>query len=148
MASHLYWVKGMDMGKQHGITLIELMIVVVIVAIIASIAYPSYREQMQKTRRADAHSALMDAAARMERRYTQFGSYSAALAGMGILATSPEGYYGITATLAGNPQTFLLTASPIAGSAQDGDGCGNFTINQAQVKTVSGSLSAQACNWD
>ena len=134
--------------KQRGITLIELMIVVVIVAIIASIAYPSYQEQMRKTRRADAQSALMDAAAKMERRYTQFGSYSAALAGMGISATSPEGYYGITATLAGDPQTFLLTATPIAGSVQDGDNCGNFTINQAQAKTVTGSLSGEACRWD
>ena len=136
------------MRRNNGLTLIELMIVVVIVAIIASIAYPSYQEQMSKTRRADAQSALMDAVSRMERRYTQFGSYSAALASMGISTTSPEGYYGITATLAGDPQTFLLTATPITGSSQDGDNCGSFTINQAQVKTVSGSLSGEACRWD
>lgn len=131
------------MRKNLGITLIELMIVVVIVAIIASIAYPSYREQMQKTRRADAKAALMDAAARMERHYTQFGTYSGTVA---IPATSPEGYYSITATVTGvNSQTFTITADAPAGTAQDGDDCGDYGINQAQQKTVSGTLGANLC---
>jgi type IV pilus assembly protein PilE len=135
----------MKVKKISGITLIELMIVVVIVAIIASIAYPSYQEQMRKTRRSDAKAALMDAAAKMERNYTQFGRYSGTLANSGIAATSPEGFYSIAATVTGaNSQTFTLTAT--RAGAQTGDNCGNYTINQAQNKGVTGgSLSTQLC---
>ncbi len=144
MASHLYWAKGMDMSKQHGITLIELMIVVVIVAIISSIAYPAYQEQMQKTRRSDAKSALMDAAAKMERFYTQFGRYSATIANAGIVATSPQQYYQIApGTIAG--QTFILRASPIAGGVQVGDDCGNLNIDQAGIQGNSAGLPQTTC---
>jgi len=134
------------MIRQFGLTLIELMIVVAIVAIIASIAYPSYQEQMQKVRRSDAQSALMDAAAKMERFYTQYGRYTSTIASAGIDANSPE-YYTISAGAITN-QTFILQAVPIAGSAQAADDCGTFDINHAQVKSVSGSLSGQACRWE
>ena len=45
--------------KQHGFTLIELMIVVVIVAILASISYPSYREFVRRSARSEAKTALL-----------------------------------------------------------------------------------------
>ena len=133
-------------SKTHsGFTLIELMVVVVIVAIIASIAYPSYQDQIRKTRRSDAKAALMDAAAKMERHYTQFGRFSGTIANSGIPATSPENFYNIAATVTGaTSQTFTLTATR-AGS-QVGDDCGNYTIDQAQNKGVaSGTLGAQQC---
>jgi len=75
-----------------GFTLIELLVVVAIVAILAAIAYPSYRSQVQKTRRADAKAVLMQAAQHMERVYTESGSYN------------PTGF------------TFPYTRSPIDGS--------------------------------
>ncbi len=129
-----------------GITLIELMIALSIVVIIASIAYPSYREQLRKTHRSDGKAALMDAAARMERHYTQFGRYSATLANSGILATSPEGFYGITATVTGaNAQTFTLTATPPAGTDQANDKCANLGIDEAQNKTNSAGLAQNIC---
>ncbi len=128
-------MKQPTLQKIRGITLIELMIVVVIVAIITSIAYPSYQEQMQKTRRADAKAALMDAAAKMERHYTQFGRYSGTIANSGIATTSPENFYQISiATVAAPFQTFTLRATPAVGTAQANDRCGNLTINQAQQK--------------
>lgn len=134
------------MKKHKGITLIELMIVVVIVAIIASIAYPSYQEQIRKSRRAEATSALMDAATRMERFYTQYGRYTSTIADAGIVATSPEYYLISAGTIVS--QSFILRASPIAGGPQVGDKCGNFDINQAQDKNVSGSFSGEACRWE
>lgn len=122
------------------------MVVVVIVAIIASIAYPSYRDQIRKTRRADAKAALMDAAAKMERFYTQFGRYSGFIASSNISGTSPENFYNITATVTGPAsQTFTLTAT--RAGQQVGDDCGNYTINQAQNQNVTGGTLAAALCW-
>ncbi len=128
--------------KLRGISLIELMVVVAIVAIIASIAYPSYREQMRKTRRADAKSALMDAAAKMERFYTQFGRYTVTMTNAGIGATSPEQFYQITpGTIAG--QTFILRAN--GQGDQVNDRCGNLFIDQTQSKQNSAGLPQNEC---
>jgi type IV pilus assembly protein PilE len=132
------------MKKIHGFSLIELMVVVAIVAIIASIAYPAYRDQMQKIRRADAKSALMDSAAKMERFYTQFGRYTATIANAGIAATSPEQYYQIATTLMAAPfQTFDLQAT--AQGVQVGDDCGVLGIDEAQNKTNSAGLAQNIC---
>ena len=137
---------GTKSSKTHnGFSLIELMVVVVVIAIITSIAYPAYQDQISKTRRSDAKAALMDAASKMERHYTQFARYSGTIANSGIPATSSENYYNISATVTGaTSQTFTLTAT--RAGAQVGDDCGNFTIDEAQNKgVVSGTLGAQQC---
>ena len=136
------------MNNIRGMTLIELMVVVVVVAILASIAYPAYQDSIRKSRRADAKSALMDATARMERHFTQFSRYSGTLANSGIQATSPEGFYTITATITGaNSQTFTLTATPPAGTDQVNDMCGNLSIDETQNKTNSAGIAGNICGW-
>ena len=62
--------------QNRGFTLIELMIVVAIVVILAAIAYPSYQSQVEMTRRADAHTVLMQAAQHLERVYSHNGCYN------------------------------------------------------------------------
>ena len=61
--------------RSLGFTLIEVMVVVAIIGILAAIGYPSYQNQVQKTRRADAKAALMEFAQGAERYYTQNGDY-------------------------------------------------------------------------
>jgi type IV pilus assembly protein PilE len=129
--------------KKNGFTLIELMVTVAVLAIIAAIAYPSYQEQMRKTYRSEAKAALMDAAAKAERHYTQFGNYGGTIP---IPATTENGYYSINlvAGTSASPQTFTITAT--RAGAQAADKCGNFTIDQAQTKLVTGaSLSPEQC---
>jgi prepilin-type N-terminal cleavage/methylation domain-containing protein len=41
---------------QRGVTLLELMIVAAVVAILAAIAYPSYQDQVRRSRRAKAQA--------------------------------------------------------------------------------------------
>jgi type IV pilus assembly protein PilE len=55
---------------------VELLIVIAILGILAGIAYPSYRDQVERTRRADAQAVLMQAAQYMERVYTENGCYN------------------------------------------------------------------------
>jgi len=106
-----------------GFTLIELMIVVAIVALLAAIAFPSYARYVEQARRADAKSALMDAAQRLERCYTQNNSYD----GCTVAAASPDGYYTIEATIPDPFQSFTLSAAPTG--VQTDSPCGTYTLD-------------------
>lgn len=121
----------------RGFTLIEVMIVVAIIAILATIAFPAYTEQVRQARRADATGGLMDAAQRLERCFTQFNAYDNP--NCVVPATTPDGHYDIVAVRGANQ--FTLTANPAAGSPQASDTrCTSFTLNQAGVRTATGTL--------
>jgi type IV pilus assembly protein PilE len=131
--------------RRRGFTLIEMMIVLVVISILSAMAYPSYSAQIVKSRRSDAKQSLIELAQRLERYYSERGTYlGATLGSTGIYAaTSAGGYYALdiaTQTAAG----FTITAAPTGGQA--GDACGSFSYDQAGVKGVSGgSLSASSC---
>ena len=130
----------------RGFTLIELMVVLAVAAILASVAYPAYQGQVAKGRRADAKQAMVELAQRLERFYTERGTYAGASLGAGGVypAISLGGYY----TLAITSQTaddFTITAAPRG--TQAGDACGTYGYNQLGDRTlVSGaSLSVAEC---
>ncbi len=119
--------------KSQGLTLIELMVVVAILAIILAIAVPSYQRHVEQTRRADAQSALLDAAQRLERCFTRNNSYQ----GCDIPNESSEGFYSLGFE-GGNPgtTTYTLVASPQG--AQEGDACGDFTLDHLGNREADG----------
>lgn len=151
--------------RQHGFTLIELMIVIAIIGIAAALAYPSYIEQVRKTRRSDGKAALLEAAQVLERCYTEFNRYNAPAAAPGCPAvngagnglagaytTSKEGYYTIAAGSL-TATAFTLQATPAAGHSDDNDAtksnrCGVLTYSNTGLKGVvpaTGTLSAAVC---
>lgn len=118
---------------RNGFTLVELMIVVAVVAILTAIAYPSYVEQVNKSRRAEGKSAILQTASLQERFYTLNNTYSTTLA-----ATST--HYTITVTNAVADQ-FVVTAVPIFIDEK----CGTLTYDQLGTQTVTGSADPAYC---
>lgn len=136
--------------RQLGFTLIELMIVVAIVAILAAIAYPSYKDYVYKSRRAEAKAALMDRAARQEQYLQNYKQYAAVIADLNAPTTTEGGWYTLsvsdtdldpsgTAVIA-----YTLTATPNGDQGNDTK-CSALTLTSRGVKGITGSSTVSKC---
>ena len=123
---------------RKGFTLIELLIALIVLAILAGIAYPSYMEQVKKSRRGDAQAALLELSQFMEKFYTANSCYQNTGTD-GLCSTAADNtqpvlpftqspkqgatkYYDLTLQASTIATRYILRATPIAGGAQDGDG--------------------------
>lgn len=121
--------------KQHGFTLIELMITVAIVAILAAIAYPSYNNAVMKNRRSTAQAYLSDVAQKQQQYLMDNRSYAANATDLKV-AQPPDvtGYYTLSITVGTSTvPTFTATAAPIAGKSQVPDGDLSITHNGTKL---------------
>lgn len=150
------------MKKGLGFTLIEMMITVAIIAIIASIAYPSFQEQIRKSRRADGISALMGLHMAQQRLRANCRFYAqqidttagatndcqgtAADSKVAYVNQSSEGYYALSiaaGTATGNAYT--IVADPQGNQAADTD------CDPLQLQITAGSregVKTPADCWD
>ena len=64
------------MKNNAGFTFIELMFVIVIIGILAAIAYPLYTDHIDKTRRMDAKTGLLELRQWLESNYAITNDYS------------------------------------------------------------------------
>ena len=137
-----------EKNRQHGMTLLELMIVIAIVGILASMAIPSFNDSVIKARRADARNSLFDWQLRQAEYYADNISYASVstINGSGAdTVDSGEGYYEMTVT-SSDTTTFQMTATPKSGTTQASDSeCASyFCINQ-DGPLYTGSCAAQVC---
>jgi type IV pilus assembly protein PilE len=149
-------------AKPAGFTLIELMIAVAIVGILATIAATSYQRQVMQSHRTDARTALLDLAGREEKLFSTTNQYSAipSVLGYGTATTAvsfPVGssngtnYYNVLITTPdpnqpANPNSYTITATPIAGSPQAADStCTSLTVNQLGQQTATPVANAATC---
>jgi type IV pilus assembly protein PilE len=144
-------------AAQGGFTLVELMVAVAVVAILATIAAGTYSAQVQKARRTDARSAIMDLAGREEKLFSTTNAYSSVPANLGYVGAAfplnvGSNYYQINvvvpdpAQAALTPTTYIITATPIGPQASDTQ-CTSLSVNQLGVQTftTAGGGTQQNC---
>ncbi len=126
-----------------GFTLIEVLIVLAVAALLAGLAVPSYQAQVAKGRRLDGQQALRALAQRLERRYTEQGSYRGATLGVGGLspAVSGGGHYAL-AISDSSENAFRITATPRG--VQASDVCATLVYNQLGEPSVSAAATRPA----
>lgn len=132
-------------AKSRGFTLIELIVVMLIVTLVTAIAVPSYSAQVDKTRRVEGTSAVLELAVLMERYYANNGTYLAATpAALTGSASSENGYYALTI----NPlvaESYTLLAAPAG--IHTGDDCGSFSLDSLGNQSVTGGTLAVDDCW-
>ena len=138
-------------AAMQGFTLIELMVAVAVVAILGTIAMASYSSQIQKSRRTDARSAVMDLAGREEKLFSTVNAYSSAPSDLGYGAvgavwpiTIGSGYYQVSVTVANPPVSFLITATAFGSQVSDTK-CTTLSVDQLGTQTSTGTETAATC---
>ena len=140
-------------SAQRGFTLIELMVTVAIVAILATIATASYTSQIQKSRRTDARSAVLDLAGREEKLFSTTNAYSQTGSDLGYGAfplNIGSGYYSINvvspdpAQLVATQPNYLITATAINAQAADLQ-CTSLSVDQTGKQTSVGTATVATC---
>jgi len=148
--------KHANSRSQHGITLIELMVVVAVVGILAMIAVPSYRQYVVKSNRAAAEAFIMSVANKQEQYMLDARTYagvaadpgdSSGLTTLGLSAPNDvsKNYNIKIGAVSNAPPTYKITAEPTGSQATNDTQCGSVSINQAGTKAISGTGSVAAC---
>ena len=130
-----------DGSKGRGFTLVELLIALAIVAILVRIAFPSYQAYIVRSSRQSAQSELIALANAQEKIFLNSNAYATSVTG--AYTGQSSGGLGVTSgkskdnrytySVAATATTFTLTATPVSGTPQAGDG--NLTITETGQRT-------------
>jgi len=131
---------GICRTRACGVTLIELLVTLTALGILCAIAIPAYRDYNRRVNRTDAQRDLAGYALRLQRCFRRAGDYTATDCTLD-LGVNAEATY--TVTIEKGAGTYTLIATPINDQAIDS--CGRFTLNQAGVRGVSGTVPPQVC---
>ena len=122
-------------SRSPGFTLVELLIAVAVVGILSAIAYPAYSKYVVKGNRAAAQAYLLNLAQAETEYFADARSYATTTTALNLAPpANVSAKYNIQIDVtAGPPSTFTLSAIPIVGGQQDGDG--TLTIDNSGART-------------
>lgn len=141
---------------QHGITLIELMVVVMIVGLLLVLVLPGYQGQVRKAGRTVAQAELHTLLARQEEFFVNNRRYAAAFHDLGIAAdtayriddsgaqVATGGIYLIALLMEGSGRGFSFSATPVGVQALD-TVCGTLQVTSTGIKSATGSSHGARC---
>ncbi|WP_373991276.1 type IV pilin protein [Duganella sp. BuS-21] len=140
--------------KRSGFSLMELLVALVIVAVLAAYALPAYQQHIVRTRRGEAHSALLKLMMQQERFHSQHNTYVEFSAGGGDEesrqfqwwsgASAPTSAYEIEGKACDGElisQCVQLIARPgtaMVDSRFDDDDCRTLKLTSAGLRLASG----------
>ncbi len=93
----------MAVGKRHGFTIIELLIVVVVIGILATLAIPKYANTKQRASRTAGVADIHNLATQQESFYSNNGRYGNLADTAALHFTPSPGNTSLAITLAGAP---------------------------------------------
>lgn len=131
-----------------GFSLIELMLVVTVMGIFAAVAYPSYMDQVRKSRRAEAQSVLMHLANLQQQRLLDARTYASTISALPSFSLPAQvpGFYAISVSAPNStPPAFTATATPQ--NDQTKDKCGTLSITQTGIKAAAKDGATQTGCW-
>ncbi len=129
--------------RQLGFTLIEVIVAMACVAVLVTVAWPSYQSLVKRSQRAQARTALLQAAHWLERAASANGSYPASTdIPASVLQVEGQRYQ---IQVSSSPQSYTLSALPLG--SQSADACGTFTLNHLGVRGVQGATQSAAQCW-
>lgn len=134
----------MSPRQGRGFTLIELMIAVAIIGLLVGIAFPSYQNYVIRSSRSAAQTELLQLANQQEKIYLNSNGYAVSVTAAyngrddgGLGKTSgktDDGKYDLSIAPNATPtQVYTITATPVAGSSQDGDGIISIASNGTRL---------------
>jgi type IV pilus assembly protein PilE len=128
------------MRKQHGFTLIEMMIVIAIIGLLAAIALPAYQQYVRRSACEDAKAAITGTANLLERHRSQVNSYltvGAVTQPVPIVANSAN-----VAVSAATATTYTLTAT----GTRSINGLLNLTLQENGTRAGTTAQFWASCN--
>ncbi len=133
------------------------MITLAVVGILAAVAYPSFMDQIRKSRRSDAINALTAVQQAQERWRANHPAFTGNLtsaptsdppasAGLGLSASSPAGLYSI-AISAADATSYVVTATADPNKSQGSDGnCLRLAVRM-QNGNIGYGAGASGIDW-
>ena len=137
--------------RQHGFTLMEVMIVVVIIGILSGVAFPAYKAYVDRAKRSEGKAFLMEIAARQERYYFDNNSYASDARNLGYSSKTPksdENHYTLTDPIAVGGSGSITTSYKLqidTVSPWKDDTCGTYLTLDS--KGAQGSDTGNAICW-
>jgi type IV pilus assembly protein PilE len=117
--------------RARGFTLMEILVAIAIIGILAAIAIPAYTAYIQRANRSDARTQLLEAAAFLQRGFSQNNVYPAALP-LPYTVSPAGGTAKYNIGVLRTDTTFTIAAVPVGTMA--GDDCATLIINQSGAR--------------